>query len=110
MTTCFHIKHADRASRLQCSSVYLSYQWARAHRGGSWPVRSNWENLVYKARKVSGSNTVIGTQDVRNDADWTQNRAREFSGRGWRASSKGGETCVLNSRINYEIVRTDLRY
>ena len=82
----------------------------------------SWENLViagsnkganavYKARRVSGlGGARIGTQDVRNDADWTQNRAREFSGRGWRASSKGGETCVLNSRINYEIVKTDLRY
>lgn len=101
--------------------VQAMYRWARAHRGGAWPVRSNWENLViagsnnganavYKARVVRGGSSSIGTQDVRNDADWTQNRAREFSGRGWRASSKGGETCALGQRINYEIVRTDLRY
>ena len=102
--------------------VQAMYRWARGHSGGSWPLGKSWENLViagsnkganavYKARVVSGSSgTSIGTMDVRNDADWTQNRAREFSGRGWRASSKGGETCLLNSRINYEIVKTDLRY
>ncbi|RBR26388.1 uncharacterized protein FIESC28_00793 [Fusarium coffeatum] len=102
--------------------VQAMYRWARGHRGGSWPLGKSWENLViagsnkganavYKARRVSGlGGARIGTMDVRNDADWTQNRAREFSGRGWRASSKGGETCVINSRINYEIVRTDLRY
>lgn len=102
--------------------VQAIYRWARGHSGGEWNVNKNWENLViagsnkganavYKARVVSGLNpTATGTMDVRNDADWTQNRAREFSGRGWRASSKGGETCGLNTRINYEIVRTDLRY
>jgi hypothetical protein len=101
--------------------VQAMYRWARGHPGGSWPLGSSWKNLVlagsnkganaiYKAKMVSGGDTWIGTQDVRNDADWTQKRAREFSGRGWRASSKGGETCVLWSRINYEIVRTDYRY
>ena len=101
--------------------VQAMYRWARGHRGGRWDIDRNWENLViagsnkganavYKARVVDDTVASIGTMDVRNDADWTQNRAREFSGRGWRASSKGGETCGLNTRINYEIVRTDLRY
>ncbi|CEI70332.1 hypothetical protein FVEN_g1152 [Fusarium venenatum] len=101
--------------------VQAMYDWARGHAGGSWPLDITWKNLVlagsnkganaiYRAKTVSGPReTSIGTQDVRNDADWTRNRAQQFSGRGWRASSKGGETCLLNSRINYEIIKTDYR-
>lgn len=48
--------------------------------------------------------------DVCNDADWTQSRVRDISGREWRASSKEGETCGIIPRIDYEIVRTGLRY
>ncbi|RGP81365.1 hypothetical protein FLONG3_509 [Fusarium longipes] len=99
--------------------VQAMYRWANSNRG-VWPVMSDWENLmiagsnsganaVYRARTLSSIGTGIGTMDVRNDADWTQYRAREFSGRGWRASSKGGESCN-RVRINYEIVKTDLRY
>ncbi|CAF3590216.1 hypothetical protein SNK03_012905 [Fusarium graminearum] len=99
--------------------VQAMYDWARNHSGGRWPLTSSWKNLVlagsnsganalYKA-KTTGGETNIGTKDVRNDADWTRNRAREFSGRGWRASSKGGETCGLQVRINYEIVKTDYK-
>jgi hypothetical protein len=99
--------------------VKAMYGWARGHRGGSWPVGSSWKTLVlagsnsganaiYRARTVRGGSTFIGTQDVRNDADWTQKKERKFNGR-WRASSKGGETCVLNDRLNYEIIRTDTR-
>ncbi|RGP69507.1 hypothetical protein FSPOR_4611 [Fusarium sporotrichioides] len=100
--------------------VQAMYSWARGHSGGRWTVKSSWKNLVlagsnsganaiYRARTTDGGETSIGTQDVRNDADWTRNRAREFSGRGWRASSKGGETCGGWTRINYEIIRTDYR-
>ncbi|EKJ77350.1 hypothetical protein FPSE_02428 [Fusarium pseudograminearum CS3096] len=99
--------------------VKAMYGWARGHSGGSWPVGSGWKNLVlagsnsganalYRARVTSGDVTHVGTQDVRNDADWTQQRAQKFNGQ-WRASSKGGETCSTNDRINYEIIRTDYR-
>ncbi|KAH7024378.1 uncharacterized protein B0I36DRAFT_250525 [Microdochium trichocladiopsis] len=97
--------------------VKAIYQWARAHGGGKFNVKSttNWENLVvagsnggtnalYRARALSGG-TDIGTQDVRNDADWTLSKQRSFSG-SWRASSKGGESCYLGRRINYELIRT----
>ncbi|RBQ80112.1 hypothetical protein FVER14953_21714 [Fusarium verticillioides] len=101
--------------------VQAMYRWANSH-SGNWVVGADWSNLmiagsnkganaVYRAKSVHGYNTVIGTKDVRNDADWTQKRALKINGgRGWRASSKGGEDCNAGWRINYEIVRTDLRY
>ena len=101
--------------------VQAMYNWANSHRG-YFVVQSSWENLmiagsntganaVYRAKTKNGRDgTIVGTMDVRNDADWTQNRAMEFSGRGWRASSKGGEDCSGSGiRILYEIVRSDYR-
>ena len=101
--------------------VQAMYKWANTH-SGSWEVRSaGWKNLVI-AGSDGGTNaryraflnlgvlpyTRIGTKDVRNDADWTQNRARKF-GSQWRASSKGGETCQwIEYRVWYEIVKTDI--
>ena len=99
--------------------VQAMYRWANSH-SGTFIVLGNWENLmiagsntganaVYRAKTMSGSGgTGIGTMDVRNDADWTQYRAIEFSGR-WRASSKGEESCKGSTRILYEIVRSDYR-
>ncbi|RFN49092.1 hypothetical protein FIE12Z_6733 [Fusarium flagelliforme] len=66
--------------------VQAMYRWARGHRGGRWDIDRNWENLViagsnnganavYKARVIDDTVASIGTMDVRNDADWTQNRA-----------------------------------
>lgn len=99
--------------------VQAMYRWANSNRGyfsigGSWDTlmiagSNTGANAVYKAKTKNGSGgTTVGTMDVRNDADWTQNRAAEFSGRGWRASSKGGEDCN-SKRILYEIVRSDYR-
>ena len=100
--------------------VQAMYRWANSHKG-SFSVSGSWENLmiagsntganaVYKAKTKDGrGSTIVGTMDVRNDADWTQYRAIEFSGR-WRASSKGGEDCQGSGiRILYEIVRSDYR-
>jgi hypothetical protein len=97
--------------------VQAMYRWARAHGGGFFNVvGQDWQNLViagsnsganalYRARSVRSTTGRLGTMDLRNDADWTQNRARKF-GSSWRASSKGGETCDINVRLNYEIIRT----
>lgn len=72
-------------------------------------------NAVYKARLQAKSppnwnRRAVGTEDVRNDADWTQHRARSFSG-SWRASSKGKQLCGWpgeGSRwVDYEIVRVN---
>ncbi|RBR23175.1 uncharacterized protein FIESC28_04030 [Fusarium coffeatum] len=119
--------HCDRHSRQNhagpngpySGGVQAMYRWADSHRG-IFSVTTSWENLmiagsntganaVYKAKTKDGrGGTNIGTMDVRNDADWTQYRAIEFSGR-WRASSKGEESCQGGKRISYEIVRSDYR-
>lgn len=99
--------------------VQAMYRWARGHSGGLFKVvNKDWQNLIvagsnkganalYRARRKDGPDTLLGTMDLRNDADWTQNRARSFNGV-WRASSKGGETCWnwAQTRLNYELIRT----
>ncbi|KAM0332092.1 hypothetical protein ACHAQA_002364 [Verticillium albo-atrum] len=96
--------------------VQAIYRWGDRE-AGSFMLHSRWQNLViagsnkganalYRARRASGFPELhIGSRDIRNDADWTQNRARKFNGV-WRASSKGGETCQLLMRANYELIRT----
>lgn len=97
--------------------VLTMYQWARAHSGGYFRFRGwDWHNLfvagsnsganaLYKAKILPGGDVTVGTQDLRNDADWTYKKRRKF-GSSWRASSKGGETCNINTRINYQLIRT----
>ncbi|KAL9950164.1 hypothetical protein D7B24_008663 [Verticillium nonalfalfae] len=96
--------------------VQAIYRWGDRE-AGSFMLHSRWQNLViagsnkganalYRARRASGFPELhIGSRDIRNDADWTQKRARSFNGV-WRASSKGGETCQLLMRANYELIRT----
>lgn len=118
---CHHHKRQDHTgpNGPTTGGVQAIYQWARAHSGGTFPVTTSttWKNLIvagsnggtnalYRARTTGGSQgTLIGTADVRNDADWTQNKARNFGGK-WRASSKGGETCAYGLRLNYELIKT----
>lgn len=97
--------------------VQAMYRWARAHRGGNWPVPSgSWRNLVvagsnsganalYKVYGRDWPDTKIGTMDVRNDADWTQKKARKF-GNSWRAASHGAQTCGVHFRVRYQLLRT----
>lgn len=97
------------------------YRWARSHHGGSFSVSAagGWKDLivagtnsganaVYRASIARGGGTDIGTQDIRNDADWTRGRARNYNGR-WRAQSYGRETCFIASRLKFEITNTNKR-
>lgn len=97
--------------------VKAMYQWARASRAGNWDVpHGRWQNLLV-AGSNSGANalyrvygrdspgTSIGTKDVRNDADWTQKRARKF-GNSWRAGSHGAHTCGVHFRVRHQLLRT----
>lgn len=93
------------------------FRWADTNKGAFY-INDNgpWHNLVV-AGSNSGANTLyrvqavtpttvyyVGTKDIRNDVDWTNNRRRKF-GSSWRASSTGRETCSLK-RIRYQVIRT----
>lgn len=94
-------------------------RWTRANRGG-WVIRAAWKTLIiggsntgnnaaYRVHQTADrqSGTVIGTEDVQHDMEWTNGRAREFTG-GWRARSKGTMRCAyLDSE--YDIVKTSTR-
>lgn len=71
-------------------------------------------NAVYKARLTGKPHPNwhergVGTFDIRDDADWTQHKARKF-GSSYRASSRGEERCGMpgegRRRVLYEILRT----
>ncbi|KAF4998052.1 hypothetical protein FDECE_11904 [Fusarium decemcellulare] len=120
-----HDRHdITSASSPTTGGVEAIYRWARDHDGyfhyGS-DTTLGWRDLVvggsnggsnarYRARFIdaNGSTFRIGSYDVRNDADWTRHRAKQFSGK-WRAASYGWETCLYGgngrgARANYEIV------
>ncbi|KAF4345165.1 hypothetical protein FBEOM_871 [Fusarium beomiforme] len=90
--------------------------------GGTHPVgwrsllvagSNSGANALYRARVQEGSisvHTGIGTEDVRDDAAWTNERRKLFNGR-YRAASYGWETCKLDGtgiRMNFEIRGTDI--
>jgi hypothetical protein len=90
-------------------------QYGRDWRSLIFAGSNSGANAVYRAKMTKSLGTHIigsGAGDVRNDADWTRNRAQKF-GNSWRASSKVGETCGWpggpSRRFNYELVRSGER-
>lgn len=95
------------------------FPWGDDHRGWGWRTiliggSNAGRNARYRAavdRKAIGQTRVgLGTHDVRDDADWTRARQRQYNGK-WRAASYGWQTCGIPGggwgRVNYEIVSFD---
>lgn len=102
--------------------VQAIYRWGRDTEGSFDLPNKSWRtmiiggsnsgaNALYKARRKDGPNSYLGSHDVRNDADWTQKRAKKYSGV-WRARSKGGQNCIRGlgvTRVLYEFEKTSIK-
>lgn len=109
--------HHRTASSPYSGGVQAIERWAGA-REGYFTITAQlekWDNLVvggsnsganalYRAQRADGNNIRIGTEDIRDDADWTADGAVKF-GSSWRAQGYGRESCP-GGRLKYEIIRT----